>query len=1153
MPGDVSLEVVGQLGGRLGETVAVGSHLYAGVGSQVVSFSIADSGKLKAVGGSLPLPEVVEGLDASGTLLVAATGPAGIQILDITVPTQPELLGALDLPGYAEDVDLVGGRVFVADGTGGLRIIDVADPGRPVELAVAYEFHNIQDVVVGGGRAFLAAADEGLLVADASDPSAPVEAGSLATGGFAFGVAVSSDTAYLADGWGGLQIIDVSNPFAPKKVGRSRTTAWAMDVTVQSGKAYVAAGAQGLRIVDVRRPSKPVLLGAVAMKKGHANDVFVRSGTGYVSDIFNGFRVVDVRSPERPKAVALNVPLGTVRDIALKGQYAFLAADTAGVRVIDVSDPARPDEVGSISTPAPALTAATIGTRLFTVTNFFGDTGAPRIVTLDAADPARLRAVSTFMFGREGEYGPAHVDAQQGEILYVPNEWGMSVIDGSRDAPCELAFLQTQVAGTALNSTKGVGVSGAYAYLGVLDAGGGVWTVDISDHRDPRVVDRLLPPGPPGIVATLPVGDTLFALTTGPGWLYTLDISDPAHPEHKGTLELPSALTFGGAGWNPLAYEGGRLFVADADAGLVVVDVSDRAAPRVAGRIRLPGRVVSVEVRGEFAYVGSVNGGFSIVRWTAASAQASTARVPRTNSAHGPAVSRPTSTRSSAASLCVVKTLDDSGAGSLRWCLERQGAGGIINFAPSVFPQDQPGRIRVTSLLPEVGAATIDGSGAGVILDGQNQVDAGLTLGDRATVKGIQIENFLFPGIEVAGADATVEDNVLSGNGLGIHVCCLRGQDAVRARIVGNRIGTTPDGTAASGAQEFGILLRGKGAVVGGEKPEDRNLVSGNTFQQIVVDGSSGNKIIGNYIGTDVTGTSNLGPSSTHSTVPIYVQRGSSSNLIANNVISGNDVRIDDPRSYYNAVVGNRIGVDPTGEIPLTGGGQSANGVSIWQPFNLIEDNVINGRITMASSDSIALGNRVGVGLDGNVFLGSTNMLEVLGGRHNVIGGHSEGTANVVVGDEAIPLHSAARDNVVIGNLVGTDGTAAYPTGDGIVIRESGPNFIARNVFERAMGAAVLLDTGAFANSVVANTLRSSAVGVQANDCESNLIFGNAFFGNQTQATDDGAGNGWDDGQRGNYWSDYTGQDADGDGIGDTPREVPPNGVDRFPLMVSPL
>ena len=41
----------------------------------------------------------------------------------------------------------------------------------------------------------------------------------------------------------------------------------------------------------------------------------------------------------------------------------------------------------------------------------------------------------------------------------------------------------------------------------------------------------------------------------------------------------------------------------------------------------------------------------------------------------------------------------------------------------------------------------------------------------------------------------------------------------------------------------------------------------------------------------------------------------------------------------------------------------------------------------------------------------------------------------------------------------------------------------------------------------------------------------------------------WDDGKKGNFWSDYNGTDSNGDGIGDTPYVVDVLNQDRFPLM----
>jgi parallel beta-helix repeat protein len=43
--------------------------------------------------------------------------------------------------------------------------------------------------------------------------------------------------------------------------------------------------------------------------------------------------------------------------------------------------------------------------------------------------------------------------------------------------------------------------------------------------------------------------------------------------------------------------------------------------------------------------------------------------------------------------------------------------------------------------------------------------------------------------------------------------------------------------------------------------------------------------------------------------------------------------------------------------------------------------------------------------------------------------------------------------------------------------------------------------------------------------------------------------NNWNSGNVGNFWSDYKGTDADGDGIGDTPYFLYGNNADNYPLM----
>jgi len=111
---------------------------------------------------------------------------------------------------------------------------------------------------------------------------------------------------------------------------------------------------------------------------------------------------------------------------------------------------------------------------------------------------------------------------------------------------------------------------------------------------------------------------------------------------------------------------------------------------------------------------------------------------------------------------------------------------------------------------------------------------------------------------------------------------------------------------------------------------------------------------------------------------------------------------------------------------------------------------------------------------------------------------------------------------------------SAAGNGTGIFVQS------ARNV--RITSNDVYLNT--FAGIVVGSKLGNVTVLCQINhnDIRNNRVY---------QGWDNGTTMAWDDGSRGNYWSDYTGIDRNNDGIGDVPHVL--NGTkgskDNFPLM----
>jgi parallel beta-helix repeat protein len=350
----------------------------------------------------------------------------------------------------------------------------------------------------------------------------------------------------------------------------------------------------------------------------------------------------------------------------------------------------------------------------------------------------------------------------------------------------------------------------------------------------------------------------------------------------------------------------------------------------------------------------------------------------------------------------------------------------------------------------------------------------------------------------------------------------LLGENASQTTILAKNTWKTVT-VNASKVTISGFTIQGSGAVqgFGGVSFQPNNVIISNVNQN-----SYGNNITGNIITGDGYGISLRG--SRHYVIDNYV----TSNGFAGIYLNG---------SSNNVITGNNV----------TGG---KTGITIAYPSsnNILRNNTMTG-------DNL---NFHVIGYDIPSFTNDIDTSNTVNGKPIY---YWVGKANQVVPADAGAVYIINSVNITVQNLeLSSNGQGillAWTTGstvrrnnitkcdNGIRIQSASNNLITQNnIYENRAGVALWK---ASYNTLTNNTIK---------DSEHHAVYiyfstGNRFyhndFNNIAQVQTDGLDNYWDNGypSGGNYWSDYSGSDANGDGIGDTPYIIKGNVSDHYPLM----
>ena len=245
-----------------------------------------------------------------------------------------------------------------------------------------------------------------------------------------------------------------------------------------------------------------------------------------------------------------------------------------------------------------------------------------------------------------------------------------------------------------------------------------------------------------------------------------------------------------------------------------------------------------------------------------------------------------------------------------------------------------------------------------------------------------------------------------------------------------------------------GVLSHGSFTTIGGTDPRARNIISDNFGSGVNLGFDADHSlVVGNYIGTDITGE---------------LRYGSRGIILGN---SGDGVRSDAPSTTIG-------GTDPGAR-------------------NIISNNIGSGvNLSLEAAGPLVQGNIIGLDVNGATFLGNLGDGVVSDGPSTTIGGTDPRARNIISGNfkSGVNLGFDADHSLVVGNYIGTDITGEHSSGslgnsgDGVLSYAQfttigGTDPRARNIISGNFGSGVSFGFGANNSLVQGNFIGTDVTG----------------------------------------------------------------------------
>jgi len=579
----LGLSLVGKWGG--GPSVRVTGRdtiVYLARGSEVAVVNFADTTNLWVLS-YIQAPGLVARAIPVGNRLYISSGY--IETFDVSDPAHPVKLGSV--LARAPAIDIIDTLVYTLY-RDSFKVFSFADPANPRLLGACRD--SGYDLSVCNGYAYVAH-DYGLFVLDVRDPANPHRIASWGSGALSVRARGNICCVTVYNGQSSeiaFKILDVRSPTSPTLLS-SIDSCGGYDIYLKDTLAFLSGyyvAGHGFRILDISDSTHPTTIGSCATADV-GNGVWANPSRSlaFVADDFGGLVTIDIANMNAPLVREAILRAGMTSDVAVQGQYAYVAQGGLGLAVLDVSDPSTPRQVGVIDSTRDNVTEAVAVRDSFA---FIGWGWRPWLRTIDISDPTDPKTA-----GGCAIFNWPEALALRDSFLYVAEYYRFEIVNVAR--PRQPLLVGSCATGDLTRA--GLWLQGNTAYVaGPYD---GLFVIDIADPHNPSPVKVLNGIGTWGCF----VRDSLLFVSEFDDSLHILNIANLYNVYQLGAVHVTGA----GSDVRVLgnyAYVGAK--------GLGLVDVSNPHNPISASYYSTPDNVMRVVCDSPYVCAACYGGGVCI-------------------------------------------------------------------------------------------------------------------------------------------------------------------------------------------------------------------------------------------------------------------------------------------------------------------------------------------------------------------------------------------------------------------------------------------------------------------------------------------------------------------------------------------------------------